>query len=53
MRKFEGIDGKAPLRFETGTECYDHPREIVALSRENCLNSMADGAIYGGKLDLC
>ena len=44
---------EALLRFETGTKCHDHPREIVGRSRQNCLNNMADGAIYEGKLDLC
>ena len=43
---------ESPLRFETGTECHDHPRELVGRSRQNCLNNMADGAIYGRKLDL-
>ena len=43
---------KGPLRFETGTECYDHPRGIVSRSQENCSNNKADGAIYGRKLDL-
>ena len=44
---------EALLRFEIGTKCHDHPREIVGRSRQNCLNNMADGAIYEGKLDLC
>ena len=46
-----GLEG--PLHFETGTECHDHLREIDGLSRQNCLNNVADGAIYGRKLDLC
>ena len=47
------MDEKALLRFETGTECHYHPREIVSRSRKNYPNNMADGAIYGRKLDLC
>ena len=50
---FEGIEEKAPLRFETGTKSHDHPRKIVGPSRQNYLNNMVDGAIYEGKLDLC
>ena len=53
QRSLEGIGRKAPLRFETGTECHDHPRELVGRSRQNCSDNMADGAIYGKKkLDL-
>ena len=43
--KSQGIEEKAPLRFETGTECHDHLRELVGRSRQNCPNNMADGAI--------
>ena len=50
---FEGINEKVLLNFETGTKCHAHPREIVGPSRENCLNNMADGAIYEGNLNLC
>ena len=41
----EGINEKAPVRLETGTECQDHPREIVGRSQPNCYNNMADCAI--------
>ena len=41
----EGINEKAPVRLETGTECHDHPREIVGRSQPNCYNNMADCAI--------
>ena len=50
---FEGIDEKALLRFETGTKCHDHPREIVGPSWQNWINDMTDGVIYEGKLNLC
>ena len=46
QRFLEGIGRKAPLRFETGTECHDHPRELVGRSRQNCSDNMADCAIY-------
>ena len=53
MQKFlDGIEEKAPLRFETGTDCHDHPRELLGRTRQNCLNNMTDGAVYGRKLDL-
>ena len=47
------MDEKALLRFETGTECHYHPRELVSRSWENCSKNIADGAIYGRKLDFC
>ena len=32
LRKLlKGINEKAPFRFETGTECHDHPREIFGV----------------------
>ena len=47
------MDEEALLLFETGTECHYHPLELVSRSWENCSNNIADGAIYGRKLDFC
>ena len=45
----KGKDEKAPLRYETGTECHDHPREIVGRSRQNCPD-MEENLVYAEHL---
>ena len=47
LRKYlEGIEEKAPLRFETGTECHDHLREVVGRSRQNCFPRSKNNRLF-------